>query len=159
MVVLQFAHLGVQAVHTSLQGDELFLEGGHQTLQGIHVFHGFHLHLLIHHVHLGGDGVQTGIEDGSHLEAGHGLVAAEGAVRESGHASIGVHQLGQGLIGPVRGVDVGKIADGGTLGDGILLDALQIQLNVVGQTAGRSHHNRQERSRRGCNEQALKWFH
>ena len=56
-----------------------------------------------------GDPVEAGVQQGSRFVAGHGPVATEGAVGVTGDAAVGLHQVGQSLIGPVGGVNVREL--------------------------------------------------
>ena len=62
-----------------------------------------------------GDAVETSAQQGNRFVAGHGPVATEGAVGIAGNAAVGLHQVGQSLIGPVGGVDVRELGDAGDL--------------------------------------------
>ena len=97
----QFANLGFQAVNTTLEDGQLGFELSHQATQ------------LVGHF---SDAVEASVQQGSRFVAGHGPVAT-GRVPfgVTGNAAIGLHQVGQSLIGPVGGVDVRELSDAGDL--------------------------------------------
>ena len=118
------ADAGLEPVNAALEDGQLGFEFLEQATQ------------LIGHF---SDPVEAGVQQGSRFIAGHRPVAAEGAVGITGDAAVGLHQIGQSLIGPVGGVDVRKLADAGDLikavatgSSRVIRNAVDVQLGGMG---------------------------
>jgi hypothetical protein len=96
----QTAHLVLKASYSAGEGCELSLELIHQTLQFVGHF---------------GDAIETGVEQGSRLVAGHGLPTLVGAVGIAGHTAVLLNQVAQRLVSPVGGLNIRKLGDAGDL--------------------------------------------
>ena len=97
---MEFAHLALEAVDAGGQHGEFLVELVKQFLQFVGLF---------------GDAIEAGVQDGSRFKAGHRLGAFELAIGIAGHAAVLLHQVAQGLIGPVGGLHIGKLVDAGHL--------------------------------------------
>ena len=100
LIGLQFADAGLEAIHPAAQNGELLLELLDQALEFVGGF---------------GDAIKAGIEQGRRFITTQRLAAFEAAIGVAGHAAIALHQVGEGLIGPVGGPDVGELGDAGDL--------------------------------------------
>ena len=141
LVGFEFADLGLKAINAATQHGEFLLELSHQLLE------------LVGHF---GDAIETGVEQGSRFIAGHGLAAFEGAVGVAGDAAVALNQVGESLISPVGGLDVGELGHAGDLvlaGTGVLVHVGQVEL---GSADG--HRGQQAKSRRS-DQQLLEKFH
>ena len=138
----KLTHLGLKAIHPTAQQGELLLELLHQLLE------------LVGHF---GDAIETGIEQGCRFVAGHGLATLEGAIGIASDAAVLLHQVGQGLIGPVGGLYIRKLADAGDLGGTrrgrVAIDITEIQLGRGGS------HGGNQAKRHGSQQQLLEQIH
>ena len=138
----KLTHLGLKAINPTAQQGELLLELLHQLLE------------LVGHL---SDAIETGIEQGGRFVAGHGLATLEGAIGIASDAAILLHQVGQGLVGPVGGLYIRKLADagdlGGTRGGRVAIDIAEIQLGRGGS------HGGNQAKRHGSQQQLLEQIH
>ena len=93
---LQHTDAPIEALHPALQQGEFLLKLNQQRLELIGGF---------------GNAIQTSIEQGSSFKAGDGLATFNGALGIARHAAVALDQAGEGLVSPVGGLDIPKLAD------------------------------------------------
>ena len=103
-----------------------------------------------------GDPIEAGVEQGSGFKAGDGLAAGKGAVGIAGHAAIALDQVGERLVGPIRGLHIGELADAGDLlvgsvaGACVAVDPCEVHIRL-----GRLSCQRREQAQGGRGHQQL----
>ena len=96
----QFTHRGLQCIRAALEEGQLFVKFPQQPLQFVAAI---------------GDAIETGIEQGCRFKAGQGAPAVIQAIGVARHTAITFDQVGEGLIGPVGGPQIGELVDGDNL--------------------------------------------
>ena len=141
LVRFQHANAGIQAIHAALQDGQFFLEFGEELFQLIGGF---------------GDPIEAGVEQGSGFKAGDGLAAGKGAVGIAGHAAIALDQVGERLVGPIRGLHISELADAGDLLVGSFAGAcVAVDPSEVDIKLGRLSRQRREQAQGDRGRQQL----
>ena len=124
---LQLTHLGFEAIDTTAQPSQFYLELLDQLLE------------FIGHL---SDAVEAGIQQGGSLIAGQRLAAFEAAIGVAGDAAVALDQVGQGLKSPVARPDIGELGDAGDLLlAGVSVHTCHVEVGGVGSQRSRQTEN------------------